>query len=110
MSLNLSKVGRPLAKIVSGKYNGHLVSVSDQSADPETDDKGLIKEFKRLKLPKESQFQHTPDPTRERDIIYITGASGSGKSYYTRKYLEEYKKNSRTMKYISSVLYLRIPV
>ena len=92
MSLNLSKIGRPLAKIVAGKYNGHAVSVSDQSGDPEADDKGLTKEFKRLKLLKESQFQHVPDPTRERDIIYITGASGSGKSYYTRKYLEEYKK------------------
>jgi hypothetical protein len=94
MSLNLSKISRPLAKIVGGKYNGHVVSVSDQFGDPETDDKALITEFKRLKLPKDSQFQHIPDPTRERDIIYITGASVSGKSYYTRKYLEEYKKQA----------------
>ena len=26
-----------------------------------------------------------PDTTREREILYITGCSGSGKSTYTRK-------------------------
>ena len=101
MSLNLSKVGKPLAKIVGGKYNGHIVSVSDEIGDPEADNKGLTKEFKRLKLPKESQFQHIPDSTRERDILYLTGASGSGKSFATRKYLEEYKK-----KYKNNDIYL----
>ena len=91
--LNLNIIGRPLAKIVGGKYNGQIVSVTDQIGDPEADDKGLMKEFKQLKVPRESHLQHIPDSTRERDILYITGASGSGKSFYTRKYLEEYKKN-----------------
>jgi len=110
MSLNLSKVGKPLAKIVGGKYNGHVVSVSDQIGDPEADNKGLTKEFKRLKLPKESLFQHIPDTTRERDILNLTSASGSGKSFASRKYLEEYKKKYKTMISISLVLYLRTPV
>ena len=102
MSLNLSGIGRPLAKIVGGKYNNMLVSVSDTIAEePETDNKTLIKEFKRLKLSKDSHFQHVPDTTRERDILYLTGASGSGKSYATRKYLEEYKK-----KYKHNEIYL----
>ena len=93
MSLNLSGIGRPLAKIVGGKYNNMVVSVSDSMPEEqETYNKGLIKEFKRLKLSKDSHFQHVPDTTRERDILYLTGASGSGKSYATRKYLEEYKK------------------
>jgi hypothetical protein len=102
MSLNLSGIGRPLAKIVGGKYDGMVVSVSDQIADPEVDNnKGLIKEFKRLKLSKDSNFQHVPDTTRERDILYLTGPSGSGKSYSSRKYLEEYKK-----KYKKNEIYL----
>jgi hypothetical protein len=102
MSLNLSGIGRPLAKIVGGKYNNMMVSVSDSIAEePETDNKALIKEFKRLKLSKDSHFQHVPDTTRERDILYLTGASGSGKSYSTRKYLEEYKK-----KYKNNEIYL----
>ena len=49
-------------------------------------------EFKRLKIPNNSVFQMLPDKTLERQIIYITGASGSGKSTFTRKYVKEYKK------------------
>ena len=83
MSLNLSGIGRPLAKIVGGKYNNMVVSVSDSIPEEypdegQTDNKTLIKEFKRLKLSKDSHFQHVPDTTRERDILYLTGASGSG--------------------------------
>ena len=33
-----------------------------------------------------------PDTTREREILYITGCSGSGKSTYTRKFIEHLKK------------------
>ena len=33
-----------------------------------------------------------PDKTLERQIIYITGVSGSGKSTFTRKFVKEYKK------------------
>jgi hypothetical protein len=29
MSLNLVNIGRPLCKIINGKYDGHVVSVSD---------------------------------------------------------------------------------
>jgi hypothetical protein len=37
-------------------------------------------------------IQQLPDKETERSILYITGASGSGKSYYTRNYILEYKK------------------
>jgi adenylylsulfate kinase-like enzyme len=30
--------------------------------------------------------------TREREILYITGCSGSGKFTYTRKFIEQLKK------------------
>ena len=33
-----------------------------------------------------------PDTTRERDILYITGCSGSGKSTHTRKFIVQLKK------------------
>lgn len=45
-----------------------------------------------LKLKNAEMFQQIPNPESERQILYITGRSGSGKSYYTKKYLEEYKK------------------
>ena len=36
--LNLNKVGRPLAKIEGGKYNGMIVSVSDHFASNADDE------------------------------------------------------------------------
>ena len=93
--LNLNNVGRPLCKIEGGKYAGHLVSVSDhfkQEGDDDKTDEGLIKEFRQLKIANDAKFQQVPNPKTEREILYITGRSGSGKSTYTRKYLEEYKK------------------
>ena len=97
--LNLNKVGRPLAKIEGGKYNGMIVSVSDHfasNADDDEDQNGLIKEFRQLKIANDSKFQHIPDTTKEREILYITGPSGSGKSTYTRKYLEQYAKKFKS--------------
>ncbi|MFM7982491.1 MAG: hypothetical protein ACKPKO_24535, partial [Candidatus Fonsibacter sp.] len=60
--LNLNKVGRPLARIEGGKYNGMIVGVSDHfasNADDE-DQNGLIKEFRQPKIANDSKFQHIP--------------------------------------------------
>jgi hypothetical protein len=38
------------------------------------------------------RFQPVPDKKTERKISYVTGASGSGKSYWTRNYAEEYHR------------------
>lgn len=34
----------------------------------------------------------TPNKSRERDVLFISGQSGSGKSYYTQAYASEYQK------------------
>jgi len=77
-----------------------IVSVSDHfasNADADDEDQnGLIKEFRQLKIANDSKFQHIPDTTKEREILYITGPSGSGKSIYTRKYLEQYVKQFKS--------------
>ena len=39
----------------------------------------------------EGYLQLIPNPNTERQILYIAGASGSGKSYFTGQYLKEYK-------------------
>ena len=41
--LNLNKVGRPLCKVEKAKYNGYIVSVSDQQPNEEEDTEELIK-------------------------------------------------------------------
>jgi predicted AAA+ superfamily ATPase len=53
-----------------------------------------------LKLANDSKLQQIPDTTRKenekyREILYITGASGSGKSYYTKSYIKEFQKSKK---------------
>jgi len=50
--------------------------------------------FKEIKLKDKPnlRFQPIPDKSTERSIRYVTGASGSGKSYYTKMYADEYKR------------------
>ena len=82
---NLVKEGRPLCKVIDGKLNGTIISVAP---------KGDVNRntFPVIRLPDESKFQIVPDWTKERDILYITGASGSGKTTFTAGYIKEYKK------------------
>ena len=62
----------------------------------------LIKQiFKKLKISNDSKFVPFPNTKTEREILYITGCSGSGKSTFTRMYLEQYKK-----KYKSREIYM----
>ena len=86
MTLNFNQVGKPVAMIKGGKYNGKIIYIN-----PDINDKDAT-DFKQLKIANESKFQQIPDTTKEREILYITGPSGSGKSTYTRMFLEQYKK------------------
>lgn len=84
MALTFENEGRILAKITDGKLKNKLISVVD-------DAEKVGKPFSKLEL-KDGQFEHMPDPKTERSILYITGASGSGKSTYTAKYTKLYKQ------------------
>ena len=97
MALNIEKIGRPLYKVIAGKYNNKIVSVAVDEAEKEE----VNREFTQLTLPDEGKFQQIPDTTKNRDILYITAPSGAGKSTYTLKYLQEYKK-----KYKQNEIYL----
>ena len=48
--------------------------------------------FEKLHLDGEQYFQIIPNPKTERQVIYITGQSGSGKSYFMAQYGNEYHK------------------
>lgn len=86
--MNVENIGKTIAKIVfeGDKSKSRLLSVS---AENENCDE-VYTEMKLTK-PKE-HFQQIPTKQQERSILYITGASGSGKSYYTRAYADEYHK------------------
>ena len=89
--LNFNVVGRPLCRIVGGKYDKMIISVSDKFSKDE--DETLVKLFRLLKILNDAKLQQIPDTTKEREIFYMTGPSGSGKSTYTRKCLEMCKKD-----------------
>ena len=51
-----------------------------------------VSNFKGLKIPNNSSFQLVPDTSHERDVMMAVGPSGSGKSYFVKKYCEQYIK------------------
>lgn len=82
MSLTFENEGRILAKIDGGKLNKKIISVDSDIQ------KNIIKNISAT----DGLLQHCPDPNTERQILYITGASGSGKSRYAANYIKLYKK------------------
>ena len=85
--MNLESVGQSIALIIdeSKPKSNCLLSV-------EPDDKKVINFMKEIKLTDNRKFQIIPDISQARNIHYISGASGSGKSYWTRFYADQYRK------------------
>jgi len=92
MSFNLEKVGKPIARITGGKYNNKVVSITDDKESDEVD-----KPLPEVRLPEsdDGKFQQMINPENEREILYITGPSGSGKSFYSKNYIKEWKKKHK---------------
>ncbi len=113
MALNL-KNGIPIALIVGGKYDGEILHIDtnygkkqikyesdEDSYDSEysdedsydSEDSETENEYfgKKIRLSTGSKFQPIPDITKEREIDYVTGKSGSGKSYFIGQKAMNYK-------------------
>jgi hypothetical protein len=86
MAFNLESVGKTLAKIDGGKFNNKVVSITDKESDEVT------KNLTNIHIPDDGKFQQIPDPETERQIIYVFGPSGSGKSYYSKQYIKQWRK------------------
>jgi hypothetical protein len=52
--------------------------------------------YTSIKLESHQSFQQIPD-NKEWNILYLTGASGSVKSYYSAKYIHQYIKKHQKM-------------
>lgn len=88
MALNISGIGQEIAIIKNNpKYKKTKFYVSDE-------DDNEIKSFNNLHI-NDGTFQYVTDEDKERDTIYICGSAGSGKSYWTGKYCEEYYKRNK---------------
>jgi hypothetical protein len=80
MSLNFENSGIPLAIIQGGKTIP-ILSLGE----------GARQGYQEIKLKDNENFQHTVNVIKEREILYVVGQSGSGKSYYTAQYCLQYK-------------------
>ena len=96
MALNIEKIGKPVCKVVGGRYNNKQVSVCANEEEEEE----CSRVFTSMALT-DGKFQQIPDTTADRQILYITAPSGAGKSTYTLHFLKEYKK-----KYKDNEIYL----
>jgi hypothetical protein len=85
--MNFEDIGSPLAKVVFEKNpkKSKIISVDSNNSSV----REVLSEYRCL--PAET-IQQLPNKKAERQILYVTGASGSGKSYYTMNYVNEYKK------------------
>ena len=86
MSLNFENIGTPLAIVkTKKKIKGIPIISVDSKKDAQNN-------FDQYHLKGDDHFQPIPDPNTERSIIYITGKSGSGKSWYCKEWIKQYKK------------------
>lgn len=95
--MNFEEIGVIIAKI-KNENNSKL----DKIISVESDKNKVKESFDEFKLDKDfERFQQIPGVGKERDILYICGSSGSGKTTYGSRYIDEYKK-----KYKNNGIYL----
>lgn len=78
--LTFENNGQPIALIKDSK---HVVSLAQ---NPKQSTEEIV-------LDSNETFTPMPNTSKERDVLYIFGQSGSGKSYYVYLYAMNYKKN-----------------
>ena len=82
--MNVENVGKPIAIIIndSDKKKNKALYVESKKEN-------VINPMTEMTLKSNEKFQQIPDTSSERMILYITGSSGSGKSFYTRQFCSE---------------------
>lgn len=90
MSLNFSKIGETVATVTGGALNNKTLYLDKEGTEDD-----YVKSFTKIELPKESLFEQIPRSDFEREVYYITGKSGSGKSFYTTKLLKQIRKKHK---------------
>ena len=86
--MNTEDIGTPVALITfeGDKKKNKTLSIENDKAN-------VADYLKHIKLTKpKEKIQYIPNKKTERQILYITGASGSGKSFYTKQYCDQYRK------------------
>jgi hypothetical protein len=85
--MNFENIGSPIALIVNSdkkKPNKVLFIEHDKTK--------VHHQFENYKCQSGEKIQQLPNVAIERTIVYTSGASGSGKSYYIKDFADQYKK------------------
>lgn len=80
--LTLESKGDVIALIKKGKKPEAVLSLSDSARTGYTE----------LELDGTENFSPCPNTNKERDVLYIFGQSGSGKSFYVQMYANNYRQ------------------
>lgn len=85
--MNLENQGETVALIIddNNPKSNSLLSIEPKKQN-------VLNFLTELKLKEGRHYQLIPNINKQRDIIYITGASGSGKSFWSASYATQYKK------------------
>jgi len=85
--MNTEKIGSILAEITNKNKKKESKIIYNEF------DESKVKNYIcDIKLDSNEIIQQIPNKNAERDVLYITGASGAGKSYYCKNYLLQYNK------------------
>jgi hypothetical protein len=87
--MNYNRDGSPIFKIIRKTGNG---KESEKIVYLDSNPESLQDSIKEIKLKTGERIQQTIDIDKERTILLVTGPSGSGKSYYSKHFIMEYKK------------------
>lgn len=87
------------------KKNEKDKKAKDKKVFMNNEDDNIKNSYKSLETRQGEYFQLVKDPEVERICLYIVGASGSGKSYWTTEFVKEFKKTNKNKK-----IYLISPI
>jgi len=94
MAFNYENIGKPLAEIITNKQSNTKNKIVSMAEDFELDK--VKNPITHINLQPNQYFQQIPDDTKTRKILYTSGQSGSGKTFYTAEYVKKYiKKNPK---------------
>ena len=82
--MNFEAVGNQIAIIINKK--GKILKTLSITDKPQK----VTNSYPDIELNNEYHIQQILNKEREWDVLYVAGQSGSGKSYYTLKYAEQY--------------------
>jgi uncharacterized protein YerC len=86
--MNFQNIGIDIAKVINtNNKTEKILSVEDDVKKVGEDNY-----FKEYKCKEGEYIQQIPSKNRDRSCLYVTGMSDSGKTTYSKKYIDQYKK------------------